>query len=216
MDFEQRREILITANEIQKRVVELAKQIAEAVQAEEQQGASDLFQDCIVLLCVLDSAFVFATALQAELNRLRVTSEMAYVKASSYGCGMESNGNPQLTFKDDADQKLAGRRVWVVEDMIDSGTTLKFLVEVLQKLGLASLNVVVLLQKIREACDIGIGALVGFLIPFLWVDGYGIDTDKQNRELVDIWSVLLNVDNEKLWQEFRAQMGALTGQVETI
>lgn len=216
MDGEQRREVLIRADEIATQIRQLALEIAKTTRETDGQNENTAFENCIVLLCVLDSAFVFASALRAQLQKLGVFSEMAFVDISSYGAGTESNGNPRIEFKGGALDKIKNRRVWVVEDMIDSGNTLKFLIELLQSLDLTSLNVVVLLQKIRESCDIGLEALVGFLIPYLWVDGYGIDTNEMNRELVDIWAVLLNIDNERLWSEFRKQIEEMAVPVTSL
>ncbi len=186
-------EVLLYHHEITARIKSMADEIAKDFK--EQSAGEDNPE--LILLCVLYSAAVFAEHLQEQLLRRGVNVKIENVKASSYE-GMESTGKPEITFHFN-EKELAGKRVLVVEDMIDTGITLDALMQVLQELEPSSLHIAVLLKKIKEAVAQISAKYVGFEIPDLWVHGFGIDTDGFFRDLLDIMAVILrHEDREKL------------------
>lgn len=195
------RRVLLTAAEIAQRVKSLAAEIAAEIAL---QNAGEP----LVLVCVLESARIFTKDLQKSLEVLGVETKVLNVSASSYGNGTESNGDPTYSLPQNMAAEIKGRKVLVVDDMIDTGTTLQRLVELLHALEPASVNVAVLLEKIKQACEIAAKIFVGFRIPDLWVDGYGIDTGGENRELEHIVAVLLKQHDMQLYNEFRAQQAS--------
>jgi hypoxanthine phosphoribosyltransferase len=135
------------------------------------------------LIVVLKGAFLFAADLVRHLS-LPLTID--FVQLSSYR-GTESSGS--VTCMRELTQKLSGRHVLVVEDIVDSGLTLAWFLRSLQQQGAASLRVCTLLNK-RDNRQIplepeysGIECRGGFLI------GYGLDLDEQYRQLPDIYEL---------------------------
>lgn len=205
MAFKAERRVLLTNIEIKARIADLAQEIARDFNAKNPQDpATTSFEKCLMLVCVLQSALPFAQALQYELYQQGVSTQLEFVEASSYGEGMESTGNPVYSIEDQLKQQITNADVLVVEDMIDSGTTLFGLVALLLTLSPKSLKVAVLLKKIRKSVDIGLKPYVGFLIPNLWVDGFGIDSANLNRELKEIWAFLQTRSQYFRWAKFRA------------
>lgn len=203
MAFSPERKILITSEEIASRIANLAQLIARDFLTKESDTPS--FERCLMLLCVLQSALPFAQALQYELYQQGVATQLEFINASSYGMAMESSGKPVYFIADDLKQNIAGKDILVVKE-IDRGTTLDGIVKLLQTLFPKSLNVTVLLKKIRESADIGVRPYIGLRIPDLWVDGFGIDSANHNRELKDIWAFLQTRTQLIQWAKFRVSM----------
>ncbi len=205
-----KRQILLTAEELGLQIIALAKEIAAKIKLKSDE--------ILLLVCVLESAHVFANKLREELSKIGVKTDLEFITSKSYN-GMESNGHPIITFsetlKDKLNQSLKNRQILIIEDMIDTGATLANLVSLILTFEPASVNVAVLLQKIRNACDIGLQPFVAFRIPNLWVDGFGIDTNQKNRELPDLWAVLLDDDNEALLQKFREMQEATVSDLKS-
>jgi hypoxanthine phosphoribosyltransferase len=137
----------------------------------------------LLLVVVLKGAFVFA----ADLVRcLRLPIEIDFVKLSSYS-GVESTGRVEIT--KDTETVIAGKNVLVVEDIVDTGITLDFLLRHLAGQGPKSLKVCTLIDKRerrRIAVTVDYAGIVcnrGFLI------GYGLDVDERCRELEAIYEV---------------------------
>jgi hypoxanthine phosphoribosyltransferase len=137
-----------------------------------------------MLICVLNGAFMFASDLMKELS---VVCEITFIKLSSYK-GMSSTGVINIEYDL---THIAGRNVIVVEDIIDTGTTLNFLMDHLKKSNPESLRICTLLLK-SEATKHHVQAhYVGFEIDNKFVVGYGLDYDEAGRNLNDIYQLKL-------------------------
>ena len=153
--------ILIGEEELQNRVQELADMVSEKY--------ADAEQD-LLLVCVLKGAAFFLTDFARKLS---IPSELEFMAVSSYGASTSSSGVVRIL--KDLDRDIAGRNVLIVEDIIDSGLTLSWLIRNLKGRNPASLDVVTLLRK-PEVVKADIDLLdVGFDIPNEFVIGYGLD-----------------------------------------
>ena len=162
--------VLITSEQIQDKVAELAELIAADYG---ERGDPDL-----VLVGVLKGAVMFMTDLARALP---VPTQLEFMAVSSYGSATSSSGVVRIL--KDLDRDISGRRVLIVEDIIDSGLTLSWLRKNLQSRGPASLDVVTLLRKPEAAkLDVEI-AYVGFDIPNEFVVGFGLDYAERYRDL---------------------------------
>jgi hypoxanthine phosphoribosyltransferase len=160
--------VLISEAEIGRRVEELARQISR-----DYAGAGEL-----VLIGVLRGAFVFLADLS---RRLTVPCRVDFVALSSYGHGSTSHGAVRLVM--DLRVNIAGNHVLVVEDIIDSGHTLAYLVAILEARHPASVKTCVLTRKAgRLETEVALD-YVGFDIPDRWVVGYGLDYNDRFRTL---------------------------------
>ena len=159
--------VLVTEDQIKNRVAELAAEI------DVTYAGKDL-----LLVGVLKGAVMF----MADLSRaIQVPVQMDWMAVSSYGSGTVSSGVVRILKDLDAD--VLGRHVLIVEDIIDSGLTLSWLVSNLQARGAASVEVVALLRKPTAAkVEVNV-ALVGFDIPNEFVVGYGLDYAENYRTL---------------------------------
>ena len=160
--------VLIGETEIQRRVGELAAQISADYAGENQ----------LVLVGVLKGAFIFLADLSRQLTIPRV---IEFIAVSSYESGSVSSGAVRLVM--DVRESVEDKHVLIVEDIVDTGHTLHYLVEMLETRGAASVRTCVLLQK--KGCaqvDVKIDYL-GFSIPDEWVVGYGLDYAEQDRTL---------------------------------
>ena len=162
--------ILISEDQIKQRLSELSRQI-------EQDYAG---QD-VLLVGVLKGAVMVMADLARELS-LPIT--MDWMAVSSYGSGTKSSGVVRIL--KDLDSDLSGRRVLIVEDIIDSGLTLSWLVANLRSRGPESVEILALLRK-PAAATVNVDVrYVGFDIPNEFVVGYGLDYDEKYRNLRSI------------------------------
>ena len=162
--------ILVTEEEIQQKLRELAAQV------DEDYAGKDL-----LLVGVLKGAVMvmadFARSLQSDIT-------MDWMAVSSYGAGTKSSGVVQI--RKDLDTDLHGKHVLIVEDIIDSGLTLSWLLENFASRGAESIEVLALLRK-PEAAKVQIDCrYVGFDIPNEFVVGYGLDYAERYRNLRDV------------------------------
>lgn len=140
----------------------------------------------LLIVIVLKGAFFFAADL---LRALRIPVQMDFIKLSSYN-GTRSTEKVQILH--DLVSEVAGRDVLVVEDIVDTGLTLTFLIDLLRQRGAKSLGVCTLIdkQERRQAPVtpdyIGISCSGGFLV------GYGLDLDERMRELSAIYEIIEN------------------------
>ncbi len=163
--------ILISRQEIERRVKELARQI------------SDDYRDkCPILIGVLNGAFIFLSDLIREMD---IDCEVDFVKISSYGGGRVSTG--QIKTKKLFDSHVDGRHILIVEDIADSGRSIKFLEQMFEGTKPASLKFASLLLKEGNAVVDFKLDYVGFTIPTKFVVGYGLDYDQKYRNLRDIY-----------------------------
>ena len=160
-------EVVVTREELAARVVELGAQISRDYEGKE-----------IVLVGVLKGAVFF----MADLARqIRVPVALDFMAVSSYGSASDSSGVVRIL--KDLDHDIAGRHVLIVEDIIDSGLTLGYLLKHLRSRGPASVEVCALLTKpSRRRTDIPC-RYVGFAIEDRFVVGYGLDLAERFREL---------------------------------
>jgi hypoxanthine phosphoribosyltransferase len=166
LEFQQ----FINKSKIQQKVRELAEQIN-----------TEYTEKTPVFLPVLNGAFIFAAEL---IKQLEIPCRVSFVKISSY-IGTHSSG--QLKSLIGLEESLFNQHVLIVEDIIDTGLTLKKLVDDLEGLGAKSVEVVALLRK-QAARDNQFNAkYVGFEIDHEFVLGYGLDYDGLGRNLKDIY-----------------------------
>ncbi len=158
--------ILVPADRIQKRVTELAQQIS--------RDYADVEQ--VYLIGILKGAFIFLADLSRQLTVPHVVDFMA---VSSYG-KTAMTGAVRLIM--DLREPIDGQHAIIIEDIADSGKTLKYLYQVLQWHNPASLKTCVLLRKNKDILDVPINYL-GFEIPNAWVVGYGLDYADHYRTL---------------------------------
>ncbi|ANF31641.1 hypoxanthine phosphoribosyltransferase [Leifsonia xyli] len=160
-------EILITEEQIRSRIAELARDV------ERDYAGKD-----VLLIGVLKGAVM----IMADLSReLRIPVTMDWMAVSSYGSGTQSSGVVRIL--KDLDTDLGGKTVLIVEDIIDSGLTLSWLLSNLRSRGPESIEIFTLLRK-PEAARVEIDVkYVGFDIPNQFVVGYGLDYDERYRTL---------------------------------
>jgi hypoxanthine phosphoribosyltransferase len=163
--------ILFSEAQIERRVKELARQISD-----EYRG------QCPILIGVLNGAFIFLSDLIREMD---IDCEVDFVKISSYGGGRVSTG--QIKAKKQFDSHVDGRHVLIVEDIADSGRSIKFLEKMFEGTQPASLKFVSLLLKEGNAVVDFKLDYIGFTIPTQFVVGYGLDYDQKYRNLRNIY-----------------------------
>lgn len=132
----------------------------------------------LVLVGILKGSFMFMADL---VRRTTIPLEIEFMAVSSYGSSSESSGVVRIL--KDLDTDIKGKHVLLVEDIIDSGTTLTYLMEYLRGRGAASVEIVCLLDKpARRTRDLPV-RYVGFVIPDAFIIGYGIDYAEHYRNL---------------------------------
>ena len=162
--------ILVTKEEIAQAVKKLGRQITEDYQGKD-----------LTAVCILKGACVFFTDLVREVD---LPLSMGFMAVSSYGSGTSSTGVVRII--KDLDQNIEGKDVLIVEDIVDSGKTLYFLLQVLAQRHPASLSIAALLDKpSRRVVDL-MTRYSCFDIPDAFVVGYGLDYNEQYRNLPDI------------------------------
>ena len=162
--------VLVAEEEIHAKLEELARRV------EADYEGRDL-----LLVGVLKGAVMVMSDFSRCLTR-PVT--MDWMAVSSYGAGTKSSGVVQI--RKDLDTDLTGKHVLIVEDIIDSGLTLSWLLENFASRGAASIEILALLRK-PEAAKVEIDSrYVGFDIPTDFVVGYGLDFDERYRNLRDV------------------------------
>jgi hypoxanthine phosphoribosyltransferase len=160
--------ILVSEEAVQKRVAELGRTISE-----------DYRDKDVVLICVLKGGVAFLTDLMRQIT---IPHEIDFMAISSYGVGQrESTGAVRLIM--DLKTDIAGREVLIVEDIVDSGQTMNYLLRLFWARKPASLRVCTLLNKPnRRVVEVPLD-YVGFDIPDEFVLGYGLDFDEKYRNL---------------------------------
>ncbi len=165
-------EVYLTSTQIQSRLKEVADQIS-----------NDFRDDQLIILGVLNGSFMVLADLSRYLN-LPVSCE--FLKISSYS-GTQSTG--KITSIIGLNIDLTGKSVLIVEDIVDTGLSMKFLLDELQKLNPKKISIMTLLFK-REAFRYNYPLdYVGFEIPNKFVVGYGLDYDGLGRNLPDIYQL---------------------------
>ena len=162
------KEILVTEDEIEQIVTRLGKEIDR-----------DYADKNLVIVCVLKGSVMFTIDLSKKLNTV---CEMEFVRTYSYGNGTESNGDVQMKIDFDRPD-MADCDILIIEDIVDSGNTLKFLVDHIKAKGARSVKTCAFLDKpSRRKVDIN-PDYVGKEIPDKFVFGYGLDLFEKYRDL---------------------------------
>ncbi|CAO1653748.1 hypoxanthine phosphoribosyltransferase [Salinibacterium sp. NYA9b] len=160
-------EVLLTQEEIHEKIAVMARQIE-----------ADYAGEKLLLVGVLRGAVMVMADLARELS---LPIEMDWMAVSSYGAGTQSSGVVRIL--KDLDSDLEGRKVLIVEDIIDSGLTLSWLLGNLRSRGAASVEICTLLRK-PDAAKVEVDVkYVGFDIPNAFVIGYGLDYAEKYRNL---------------------------------
>ena len=161
------KEILFSEEQLKERVAQIAAQIDRDYAGKE-----------LMLVSVLRGSFIF----MADLVRaITVPCTVDFMAVSSYGAGTVSSGQVQIT--KDLSEDITGRHLLVVEDILDSGNTLSYLLEVLRARKPASIRLCTLLYKPERRVKPVQLDYTGFTIPDAFVVGYGLDYDEHYRNL---------------------------------
>ena len=160
--------VLLTEEEVDKRINEVAEQIN-----------TDYAGKRVHLICILKGGVFFTCELAKRLN---MPVSMDFMSVSSYGAGTVSSGVVRII--KDLDEPLEGKNVLIVEDIIDSGRTLAYLIEVLKQRGPKDIHLCTLLDKPERRVKKQVKVdYTCFTIPDEFVVGYGLDYDQKYRNL---------------------------------
>jgi hypoxanthine phosphoribosyltransferase len=162
--------VLIRRAAIQKRVREVAHEITR-----------DFKGQRVHLVGVLKGACIFLSDLVREIN---LDTSIDFIAVSSYGKGKESSGQVRLV--KDLDSSVEGLNVVVVEDILDTGLTISYLLRVLEQRKPKALRIAALLDKPSRRLKDVKGDYIGFTIPNEFVVGYGLDYNERFRNLKDV------------------------------
>ena len=158
---------LVSEKDVDERIVELGKQISKDYEGKQ-----------VHLICVLKGGVFFMCELA---KRISVAVSMDFMSVSSYGDDTKSSGVVKIV--KDLDEAIEGKDVLIVEDIIDSGRTLYYLIDILKKRNPKSVHLCTLLDKPeRRVKDVKVD-YVGFNIPDEFVVGYGLDYAQKYRNL---------------------------------
>ena len=158
---------LVSEKAVDERIVELGKQISKDYEGKQ-----------VHLICVLKGGVFFMCELA---KRISVPVSMDFMSVSSYGDDTKSSGGVKIV--KDLDEAIEGKDVLIVEDIIDSGRTLYYLIDILKKRNPKSVHLCTLLDKPeRRVKDVKVD-YVGFNIPDEFVVGYGLDYAQKYRNL---------------------------------
>lgn len=170
--------VLLTEEEVDKKIQEIGEQISKDYAGEQ-----------VHLVCVLRGGAFFMCELA---KRITIPVSLDFMSVSSYGGDTKSSGVVKIV--KDLDDSLAGKHVIVVEDIVDSGRTLSYLLEMLNDRGPKSMKLCTLLDKPdRRVVDVKVD-YTGFQIPDEFVVGYGLDYDQKYRNLPYIGIVELDAE----------------------
>jgi hypoxanthine phosphoribosyltransferase len=161
---------MISAPALRTRVDELVENIAQTIDSEN-----------LVIIGVLRGSFMFLADLVRSLQRHHLHPRIDFMTLQSYGAGTVSSGNVRIL--KDISVEIDGAHVLLVDDILDSGRTLRFAVKHIENKGAGKVYTCCLLDKpARRVADIR-ADFVGFEIPDTFVVGYGLDYDSHYREL---------------------------------
>jgi len=168
-------EIFISPEEIQRRISEIAIELSDFWREKDP-----------IFLCILNGSFVFAADLFMKLD---IDAEISFVKLASYN-GDQSSGNVKTLIG--LDKRLTGRHIVVIEDIVDTGKTMRDLLPTLQTYQPESVQIITLFTK-PDALEHPIKtAHVGFELPNVFVVGYGLDYNGHGRNLNGIYKEVLD------------------------
>jgi len=159
--------VLLTREQLEKRVKELGEELTEKFDGEEP-----------IFIGVLKGSFIFMADL---IRNVDLKCSMDFMAVSSYGNGTTSSG--EVKINKDLNEDIAGRHVVIVEDILDSGVTLNYLCGYLKNRKPASITLVTLLDKPARRKSPVKADFVGFEVPDEFVVGYGLDYAEKYRNL---------------------------------
>lgn len=159
--------VLFTQERLKSRVAEIAREIERDYEGRE-----------IMLISVLRGSFIFMADLCREIQ---LPCTLDFMSVSSYGTGTSSSGQVQIT--KDLSEDITGRHILVVEDILDSGNTLNYLLRILENRHPASIRLCALLDKPERRVKPVELHYSGFAIPDAFVVGYGLDYSEKYRNL---------------------------------
>jgi len=159
--------VLFTQERLKSRVAEIAREIERDYEGRE-----------IMLISVLRGSFIFMADLCREIQ---LPCTLDFMSVSSYGTGTSSSGQVQIT--KDLSEDITGRHILVVEDILDSGNTLSYLLKILEHRHPASVRLCALLDKPERRGKPGELHYPGFTVPDDFVVGYGLDYAEKYRNL---------------------------------
>lgn len=160
-------EILITTEQLQTRIREMGEKITRDYAGRRPE-----------LICVLKGAMLFMSDLMRAID---LNLSIDFIAVSSYGKGTNSTG--EVRINKDLDEPLEGRDIILVEDILDTGLTLNYLVKNFRSRGASSISIVTLLNKPERRKVEVVPDYVGFTIPDKFVVGYGLDFAERYRNL---------------------------------
>ena len=161
-------DVLIDEQTIYKRIDELASQIE-----------NDYRNDELICICILRGSFPFAWELGKRIKKDNLTFE--FMEISSYGDSFETSG--KINVKKDVSCDISGKNILIIEDIIDTGTTLSYLTEYLESKNPKSLKIATLLSKpSRRIVEVPVD-YIGFTIEDKFVLGFGLDLEQKYRNL---------------------------------
>lgn len=168
--YEEIKEVLFTKEQIAEKVKELGKQITKDYEGKE-----------LILVCVLRGASVFFSDLIREIDTDFVIDFLA---TSSYGASTKTSGEVKLT--KDLATPVAGKHVIIVEDIVDSGLTLKYVKRMLEARNAESVKICSILDKPEGRRTELVPDYFGFTVPNVFIVGYGLDYAERFRQLPEV------------------------------
>ncbi len=166
--MEEKIRVLISEEDVNKKISEVASQISRDYEGKQ-----------VHLICILKGGVFFTCELA---KRLTIPVSLDFMSVSSYGAGTKSSGVVKII--KDLDEPLEGKHVVIVEDIIDSGRTLSYLLEILKKRGPKDIRLCTLLDKPERRVKKQVKVdYTCFTIPDEFVVGYGLDYDQKYRNL---------------------------------
>lgn len=164
-------EVLISKEQLDLKLKELGEQISKDYEGKD-----------LLLIGVLKGSFIFLADLMRNIN---IPVEVDFMAVSSYGSSTKSSGVVKIL--KDLDEDIAGKDILVVEDIIDTGLTLSYLISNLETRGAKSVSVCTLLDKPERRKATVATKYKGFDIPDKFIVGYGLDYDQKYRNLDQIY-----------------------------
>lgn len=164
-------EVLFSAQEVQKRVKEMGTEITRDYQGEE-----------LLVAGILKGAFIFMADLVRNIDGM---VNIDFMDVSSYGASTETSG--EVRIMKDLEGSIEGRHVLIVEDIVDTGLTLHYILSVLRQRNPKSLEVCTLLDKPSRRQSEVVAKYKGFAIPDKFVVGYGLDYAERYRNLPGVY-----------------------------
>ena len=167
------KELLIPRKTIQAKVKELANQISLDYSGKEP-----------ILIGILNGVVFFFADLVMEMD---IPSKIDFIRAASYGSGTSSSGTVKLT--KDVEIPIQGKPVIIIEDIVDTGLTLKQIVKSLEEKNPESIKICALIDKLERRDEEIVIDYCGFQVEKGFLVGYGLDHDEQYRYLPDIYAL---------------------------